>query len=105
MTKKELVDLVYQKRGIENIVTKKAVSDIVDGVFSELINYFIRTKIVKNKIPKFTYPGFGSFVKTKRASRPGRNPKTGENIQIPALETLCFKINKDLKNLLNNRRH
>src|SRR5690606_24544059 len=48
MTKRELIDRVYRKRGVPAGVTKRAVGEIIDGVFAELGDYFIRTKVTKN---------------------------------------------------------
>ena len=62
MTKQELIDLIYRKRGVQNGLTKKAVADIVDGVFAELGDYFVKAKVPrKGRAPRFTYPGFGTF--------------------------------------------
>jgi DNA-binding protein HU-beta len=46
-------------------------------------------------------PGFGSFSVSARAARTGRNPKTGESIDIPASKNIRFKPGKDLKDSLN----
>ena len=45
--------------------------------------------------------GFGSFVKRHRAARQGKNPRTGESIQIPASNTVGFKPGKAFKDALN----
>jgi nucleoid DNA-binding protein len=102
MTKQELIDRIYRKRGMPAGLTKKVVSEIVDGVFGELGDYFIKTKVGKNgSSAKFTYPGFGTFAKKKRGARTGRHPQTGEPIRIPAAQTLAFSVGSDLKTLLN----
>ena len=101
MTKQELIDRVYRKRGQSAGVTKKAIGEIIDGAFSELGDYFIRTKITRNQTPRFTYPGFGSFSKKRRGPRTGRHPQTGEPLEIPASTTLAFSVNRTLKELLN----
>ena len=46
-------------------------------------------------------PGLGSFAASERAARTGRNPKTGEAIQIPASKNVRFKAGKDLKSTVN----
>jgi DNA-binding protein HU-beta len=46
-------------------------------------------------------PGFGSFSVSERAARTGRNPKTGESIEIAASKNIRFKPGKDLKDSLN----
>ncbi|RMH41992.1 MAG: HU family DNA-binding protein [Deltaproteobacteria bacterium] len=101
MTKQELIDRIYRTRGLPNGVTKKAVKEIVDGVFSELSDYFVKSKVTRNQTPKFTYPGFGTFVKKKRAERNGRNPRNGAPIKIPAMRTLSFTASADLKAVMN----
>ncbi len=101
MTKQELIDLIYRKRGVKNGLTKRAVADIVDGVFAELGDYFVKSKITrKGRTPRFTYPGFGSFFKRRRPAREGRHPRTGLPITIPAADTLAFSLGSDLKELL-----
>ncbi len=48
----------------------------------------------------FTIPGLGKLVKAERAARTGRNPATGETIQIPAKSVLKFKIAKAAKDAI-----
>jgi DNA-binding protein HU-beta len=103
MTKQELIDRVYRKRGLPEGITKKAVAEIVDGVFAELGDYFIKSRVTKNHTPRFTYPGFGTFAKKKRTARTGRHPQTGKPIKIPAANTLQFNAGSELKSLLNGR--
>ncbi len=47
--------------------------------------------------------GFGSFRYRKRDARTGRNPRTGEQVQVPAKKVLYFKPSKLLKNLINKK--
>lgn len=101
MTKQELIDRVYRKRGEPGGLTKKAVGQIIDGVFAELGDYFVKAKVTRNNTPRFTYPGFGTFVKKKRVARTGRHPQTGKPIRIPATNTLAFALGSELKSLLN----
>jgi DNA-binding protein HU-beta len=46
---------------------------------------------------EFVLPGFGKLVKSERKAREGRNPATGETIQIPAKTTLKFRVGKGMK--------
>ncbi len=46
---------------------------------------------------EFTLPGFGKLVLSDRKAREGRNPQTGETIQIPAKTTLKFRLSKGMK--------
>ena len=104
MTKQELIDRVYRRKGIDQGLTKKAVREVVDAVFAELGDYFIKARVTKNATPRFTYPGFGTFTKKKRAARNGRNPQNGEAMQIPANTTVGFTVGSDLKELMNRRK-
>ena len=104
MTKQELIDRVYRRVGIDQGLTKKAVREVIDGLFSELGDYFVKARVTKNATPKFTYPGFGTFTKKKRAARNGRNPRNGEAMQIPANTTVGFAVGSDLKELMNRRK-
>ena len=101
MTKQQLIERIYRTRGAELGLTKKAVREIVDAVFSQLGDYFVKSKVTKNTTPKFTYPGFGTFLKKKRVARNGVNPQTGAHIRIPAARTLAFNAGSDLKALMN----
>ena len=101
MTKQELIERVYRNYGEQAGLTKKAVGIIVDGVFSELGDYFVKARVTKNAKPRFTYPGFGTFAKKKRIARTGRHPQTGKPIKIPAANTIQFTAGSWLKQLLN----
>lgn len=103
MTKQELIDRVFTRYGKPADLTKKAVGDILNGVFEELSDYFVKEKVTKKSAPRFTYPGFGTFSKKRREARTGRHPQTGEPIQIPASDTLTFSIGSDLKATMNDR--
>jgi DNA-binding protein HU-beta len=46
---------------------------------------------------EFVLPGFGKLVRSERKAREGRNPATGETIQIPAKTTLKFRVGKAMK--------
>lgn len=101
MTKQELIDRIYRRRGIKNGLTKKATADIVDGVFAELGDYFVKAKVPRQgRMPRFSYPGFGTFSKRRRQKREGRHPRTGQPITIPEADTLGFALCSDLKELL-----
>lgn len=104
MTKQELIEKIYRGKGLPPDITKKTVAQIVDAVFSEIGDYFVKSKMTRSAAPKFTYPGFGTFTKRKRAERPGRNPQTGETITIPSSITLAFAPGQDLKALLNKNK-
>ncbi len=82
MTKAELIERVAKDLGPG--VTKKLATQMVESVFEHL-----HKAIRKDK--RFTYPGFGTWTIKKRKPRKGRNPKTGEVIQIPQTKTVTFK--------------
>jgi len=50
-----------------------------------------------NNNGEFVLPGFGKLVRSERKAREGRNPATGETIQIPAKTTLKFRVGKSMK--------
>ena len=104
MTKAELIESIYKKKGLPANLTKKAVTEIVESVFEEIADYFVKQRVTKNGNPKFTYPGFGTFTKKKRGARKGRNPQTGEAIKIPASVSLSFSPGTQLKARLNKRK-
>lgn len=81
MTKMQLTNELAQKTGI----TKK----VVDQLLSELLAIAYRE--AENS---FTIPGIGKLVLVNRKARMGRNPATGETIQIPAKRVLKFRISK-----------
>ena len=81
MTKAELIDTVH---GSLSGHSKKETGEIVQAVFNAL-----GTAIKKDQ--RFSYPGFGTFNVRERASRPGRNPRTGAAITIPASKNVAFK--------------
>lgn len=91
MTKAELMEAVYAATG--EGLTRKAVADVIDSIFDT-----IATSITDDG--KYYMPKFGTFTLKHRAARTGRNPRTGEAIQIPASKTVGFKVASDLKSQL-----
>ncbi|MSP15676.1 MAG: HU family DNA-binding protein [Myxococcales bacterium] len=104
MTKVELLERVYRTKGLPPRITKKTVARVVDAVFAELGNYFVKNKVTRSAQPKFTYPGFGTFTKRKRGERSGRNLHTGEPLTIPGSVTVGFVPGIDLKQLMNRQK-
>jgi nucleoid DNA-binding protein len=103
MTKQELIERVFRTKGLPPELTKKTVAQIVEAVFAEIGDYFVRSKVTRTTAPKFTFPAFGTFTKRKRAERAGHNPRTLAPITIPAAFTLAFALSQDLKALLNKK--
>ncbi len=91
MTKAELIEEVSRVSDL----TKKHSEIIVDTVFKSIINALHRGD-------KIELRGFGSFRIRQRESRKGRNPKTGERVDVPAKKVPYFKPGKELKELINN---
>ena len=90
MTKANLVDDVANAAEL----TKKDAERLVEIVFDSIIQSL-------NKGDKIELRGFGSFRVRGRGARRGRNPKTGEPVNIPAKRVPYFKPGKDLKELIN----
>lgn len=87
MTKAELVAKMAKDAGI----SKAAAAKVLDSFASNV------TKALKKKDGKVTLIGFGTFSKTRRKARKGRNPQTGEAIKIKATNVVKFKAGKNLK--------
>src|SRR4051812_21399587 len=97
MTKAELIEKVYKTKGLPPEITKKSVTTIIEAVFGEISDYFIKAKVpnhvkgrAKKPAPKFTYPGFGTFTKKRRAERRGIEPRSRSPIVIPSAVTITF---------------
>ena len=92
MTKAELVDEVSRVSDL----TRKHSEVIVEAVFSSIIDAL-------QKGDKIELRGFGSFRLRQRATRAGRNPKTGAGVVVPARSFPHFKPGKELRELINRR--
>ena len=90
MTKAELVDEVAKVVQL----TKKQAETIVNIVFDSIVDSLRAGQ-------KIELRGFGSFRLRSRKSRTGRNPKTGEKVEVPSKKIPYFKPGKELKELIN----
>jgi len=90
MTKAELVDEVARVVSL----TKKQAETIVNIVFDSIVDSLRSGQ-------KIELRGFGSFRLRSRKSRTGRNPKTGEKVDVPSKKIPYFKPGKELKELIN----
>ena len=90
MNKGELIDAVAASANL----SKNDAGDAVDGVFDAITNALRGGDSV-------SLVGFGTFSVKKRAARTGRNPRTGEPIQIAASNVPGFKAGKGLKDAVN----
>ena len=91
MTKADLVEEVSRVTEL----TRKDSEVIVDTLFESVI------KALKAG-DKLEVRGFGSFRVRQRNARVGRNPKTGEKVEVPAKRVPYFKPSKELKDLIND---
>lgn len=90
MTKAALVEEVARVADL----TKKHSEVIVETVFRSIIDALQRGE-------KIELRGFGSFRLRRRESRKGRNPKTGDRVDVPSKRVPYFKPGKELKDLIN----
>jgi integration host factor subunit alpha len=93
MTKAEIVQAIYTRVGG---FSKKESADIVDVVFDMM-------KQTLGRGEKLKISGFGNFVLRDKRQRPGRNPQTGDAIEISERRVLKFKASQLLKAALNPR--
>jgi len=91
MNKNDLIAAVSGKTGLSKNDTTKT----VDGVLETIENQLKQGGDVR-------LVGFGTFSVSNRAASEGRNPRTGEKIQIPASKQPKFKAGKGLKDSVNN---
>jgi integration host factor subunit beta len=91
MTKADLVEEVIRTSNL----SKKHAEIIVNTVFHSIIAALQRDD-------KIELRGFGSFRVRRRRSRQGRNPKTGDRVEVPAKRIPYFKPGKELKDLINS---
>ncbi len=90
MNKSELIEAVAESADISKAAAARAVDAVVESVTDAL-----------REGDQVTLVGFGTFTVRDRAARTGRNPRTGETIQIPASKVPGFKPGKALKDAIN----
>lgn len=89
LTKAELADLLFEKVGLN----KREAKDMVESFFEEIRQQLARGDTVK-------LSGFGNFQLRDKPQRPGRNPKTGEEIPISARRVVTFHPSQKLKTMV-----
>ncbi len=94
LTKAELVDLLFEKVGL----AKREGKEMVEAFFDEVRNALENGRGVK-------LSGFGNFRLRDKPQRPGRNPKTGEDIPILARRVVTFSPSQKLKFNTNMGQH
>lgn len=92
MTKAEIIEAVYAKIGF----SKKEAAELVELVFDTM-------KGVLERGEKIKISGFGNFVVREKHSRVGRNPQTGDEMEITARRVLTFRPSQILKAMANHQ--
>jgi integration host factor subunit beta len=92
MTKAELVDKVANKINL----TKKETEGIVSIIFQSITDSLTEGDKVELR-------GFGSFRIRERSARVGRNPKSGESVDVPAKKVPFFKAGKELREIVDEK--
>ena len=90
MKKVELVETVAERAGITKADAGRALDATLEAITEALVK--------GDKVPLV---GFGTFSVSKRAAREGRNPRTGETVQIAARNAVSFKAGSALKDAVN----
>ena len=90
MNKSQLIEAVAAKNGMKKKDAEAAVNAVTETI----------AEAMKNG-EKVQLVGFGTFEVKARGARTGRNPKTGETIEVPASKHLAFSASKALKDQLN----
>ena len=90
LTKAELAEMLFERVGLN----KREAKDMVETFFDEIRNALERGEAVK-------LSGFGNFQLRDKPQRPGRNPKTGEEIPISARRVVTFHASQKMKNMVD----
>ncbi|MFZ6774536.1 integration host factor subunit alpha [Undibacterium sp. SXout7W] len=91
LTKAELAELLFEQVGLN----KREAKDMVETFFDEIRDALERGEAVK-------LSGFGNFQLRDKPQRPGRNPKTGEEIPITARRVVTFHASQKLKGMVDD---
>ena len=86
MTKSELIEAVSQRTSLP----KKRAEDIVNAVFDTMADALLENKRIEVR-------GFGSFSIRTYDARTGRNPRTGESVDVDEKKSVHFKVGKELR--------
>lgn len=89
MTKSQLTSTIAEKIGVTKKVAAEFLDELADVAYSEA-----------KSAGQFTLPGLGKLVLDNRKARTGRNPATGETIQIPAKRVVKFRVAKACKDAI-----
>lgn len=86
MTKADLADTIFEKVGL----SKKEAQDIIEILFNTMKQTFAEGESIK-------ISGFGTFNVRRKMARRGRNPRTGEDLEITPRKVITFKPSNHLK--------
>jgi len=92
MTKADLVEKIWEKIGL----SKNKAQEIIEILFDTMKQTFIEGESVK-------LSGFGTFNIRQKMSRRGRNPKTGEELEITPRRVITFRASKQLKSVMEKK--
>ena len=91
ITKKEIIDCIVESTQTKRVLVKATIQSFLDEIISEL-----------GKNNRLEFRDFGVFETRIRAARDARNPKTLEQVHIPAKRTVKFKMGRIMKQTLGN---
>jgi integration host factor subunit alpha len=92
MTKADLVDRIFEKIGL----SKKEAQEIIEILFDTMKQTFVEGESIK-------ISGFGTFNVRQKMARRGRNPKTGEDLEINPRKVISFKASNQIKSAIEKR--
>ena len=92
MNKKELIDSIADKTG----ESRRTVNEVLDTTITQ-----IQSQVKKGE--RVSLPGFGTFERRNRSARTARNPRTGEEIKVPATKVPAFKPGSSFKDFVAGR--
>lgn len=87
MTKSQIEEAIAAKTNAAKKLVGEVLAALAELAYEEAVN-------------AFTVPGIGKLVLVNRAARQGRNPRTGETIQIPAKKAVKFRVSKVCKDAI-----
>jgi integration host factor subunit alpha len=92
MTKADLVDRIFEKIGL----SKKEAQEIIEILFDTMKQTFVEGESIK-------ISGFGTFNVRQKMARRGRNPKTGDDLEINPRKVISFRASNQIKSVLEKR--
>ncbi len=91
MNKSDLIDVIVESAGVSKVIAGKTLDKLLESI----------TRALKEG-QDVALIGFGTYKVNDRKARTGRNPKTGETLQIPASKVVVFKVGKALKDAVQS---